>query len=128
MADSDAPILFHRIWVEQCKAAQEIKEDFGTGKALGYLIGEKLLRFLKTADGRPEWEAEIPAFITEIKAIFQPWELQHYLENVRRVGALGHVCTDEEYARYREMDARDDPVAAAENILLLERAKELLLA
>ena len=35
-------------WVEQCEAAEGIEADYGTEKALGYLIGEKLLNF-------PEW-------------------------------------------------------------------------
>jgi hypothetical protein len=43
-------IEFHRIWVEQCEAAQGIREAFGLEKAIGYLIGEKLLNFLGEAD------------------------------------------------------------------------------
>ena len=123
----DAPVLFHKIWVEQCRAAEEIRDDFGLRKALGYLIGEKLLTFIRTADTRPEFEAEIPAFVAEIKSIFQPYEISEYLENVRRVGAFGHICTDAQYETAREMDGRDDVVAGAEDILLLDRAKELLL-
>ncbi|MGH7354686.1 MAG: hypothetical protein ACRELS_08960 [Candidatus Rokuibacteriota bacterium] len=33
----------HEIWIEQCEAAWDIREAFGLQKALGYLIGEKLL-------------------------------------------------------------------------------------
>ncbi len=122
-----SPVQFHKIWVDQCEAAQGIKESFGSKKALGYLIGEKLLAFVSAADQRPEWAAEVPAFVSEIKAIFQPWEISDYLKSVRRVGALGHVCSDAEYETARQMDARDNAVAAAEDILFLERAKELLL-
>ena len=40
-------IEFHEIWIEQCEAAQGIKEQFGLKKAVGYLIGEKLLEFVR---------------------------------------------------------------------------------
>ena len=42
-------IQFHRLWIEQCAAAQRIKQRFGLGNALEYLVGEKLLRFVETA-------------------------------------------------------------------------------
>jgi hypothetical protein len=31
---------FADIWIQQCDAAREIREAWGTKKALGYLIGE----------------------------------------------------------------------------------------
>ena len=33
------------IWIEQCDAAREIRDAWGTNKALGYLIGEKFLNY-----------------------------------------------------------------------------------
>ncbi len=117
------------IWIEQCDAACRIQEGFGKQKALGYLIGEKFMNFVKVADQYPEWAAELPAFAAGIKRIFPPGEIQEYLNNVRRVGALGHTCTDEEYEVFREADgAAADPAYGPETILLLERIKELLTA
>lgn len=56
------------------------------------------------------------------------YEIKEYLANVRRVGALGHVIdSDQEYEEFRVADARDNPVSAAEDAILLERAKEFLL-
>jgi len=51
-----APLMreFHKIWIDQCEAARDIREAFGVQKALGYLIGEKLLNFLRAADQDPE--------------------------------------------------------------------------
>ena len=37
---------FHKIWIDHCHAAGDIREKFGHQKALGYLIGEKFLNFL----------------------------------------------------------------------------------
>ena len=53
---------FHRKWVAQCEAAKQIKQCFGTGNALEYLVGEKLLRFLEAADRFAEFAQETPAF------------------------------------------------------------------
>ena len=44
--EESGPPLFRKIWVQQCEAAEGIEADYGTQKALGYLIGEKLLNFL----------------------------------------------------------------------------------
>lgn len=119
---------FHEIWIEQCEAARDIREAFGPQKALGYLIGEKLLNFLRAADEDAAFAAELPRFVAEIKQIFERTEIEAYLDTVHRVGALGHVSSDEVYEEMREAGAIDeDPVEWAEDILLIERAKTLLL-
>ena len=38
---------FSDIWIEQCDAAREIRDGWGTRKALGYLVGEKLLNYIR---------------------------------------------------------------------------------
>ena len=40
------------IWIEQCQAARRIEDDFGTQKALEYLVGEKFINFLEAAETR----------------------------------------------------------------------------
>lgn len=119
---------FHKIWIDQCEAAQGIKEQYGIKKALGYLIGEKLVNFVEVADHDPVFAEELPKFIAEIKSIFQPWEIKEYLDSLERVRALGHVCTDEQYETLRSSGALpDDPVGEAEDIIMVERVKKLLL-
>ena len=61
---------FCEIWKEQCDAARQIEAEFGTQNALAYLIGEKFLNFLEAAETDAEFRAEIPAFVAEIKTIF----------------------------------------------------------
>jgi hypothetical protein len=123
-----AKIEFHKIWIEQCQGAEDVKERCGVEKALGYLIGEKLLNFIDIADTKPEWAEELPRFVAKIKEIFQPWEIKEYLENVKRVGPMGHACTDEQYEVFLKAGAvEENAVTAAEEVVLLERAKELLL-
>jgi hypothetical protein len=58
-----------KIWIEQCASAGGIEEEFGTQQALAYLIGEKFLNYLETAESDPKFRAEIPAFVAEIKRI-----------------------------------------------------------
>ncbi len=38
---------FSNIWIEQCEAARGLRDDWGTQKALGYLVGEKLLNYIR---------------------------------------------------------------------------------
>ena len=74
---------FCEIWKEQCDAARQIEDDFGT-PALEYLIGEKFLKFLEAAETDAEFRGEIPAFVAEIKSIFEPYQLTEYLEVARQ--------------------------------------------
>ena len=64
----------HKIWTEQCEAAQGIEDEFGTQKALEYLVGEKFLDFLEAAETHADFRAEIPAFVAKIKEIFERWD------------------------------------------------------
>jgi hypothetical protein len=122
-------IEFHKIWIAQCEGARDIRERFGADKAMGYLIGEKFLNFLQASDQHPEFARELPRFVAEVKQIFAPWEIRAYLDGVSRVGALGHTASDEEYETLQAAGAiHGGPVEWARQILLLERAKGLLLA
>ncbi len=124
----DVLVDFHLIWKDQCEAARAIKEEFGREKALGYLIGEKLVNFVRAADERPEFREELPKFLDEVKDIFEEWEIRDYLDNVKRIGALGHICSEEEYRVFREAGAiGDDIVTGAENVLIMARIREWLL-
>ena len=122
-------IEFHKIWIDQCEAARDIREGFGPEKAIGYLIGEKFLNFLEASDRHPEFAAELPRFVEEIEQIFGPEEILAYLDGVRRVGALGHTASDEAYEEMRAAGAiPGDAVEWAEQILRLERTRALLLS
>lgn len=77
-------MTLHKIWIEQCEAARGIEDEFGTDKALAYLIGEKFINLLEAAEDNAEFRAEIPAFVAEIKMIFEPWQLAEYLETARQ--------------------------------------------
>jgi len=49
------------IWIDQCEAARDIRDAWGSRKAQGYLVGEKLLNYIRAADSDPSWAAKVPA-------------------------------------------------------------------
>jgi hypothetical protein len=119
---------FHKIWIEQCEAVEQIEAEHGTEKALGYLIGEKFLNFLEAAETSPEFRAEIPAFVTEIKTIFEPWQIAQFFETPRRLGVLGHTADEEGHELLRkQLDESDKVREDARNLMMFEWARELLL-
>jgi hypothetical protein len=116
----------HKIWIDQCQAARCVEDEFGTQKALDYLIGEKFLNFLEAADDHPEWRAELPAFVAEIKTIFERWQLAEYLEAARQTEPFDPSIYDEEDDDI-ELERQLDLRRCAADLLLVERAKEWLL-
>ena len=128
-----------KIWIEQCEAARGVEDDFGTQKALEYLVGEKFLNFLEAADDHPDFRAEIPAFAAEIKTMFEPWQLAQYLETARETEPfdpslfeprqhpiLGKEEIEFDAEEIEEM-RKDDIRQCARDLLLVERAREWLL-
>lgn len=120
---------FHCIWIEQCEAARGIEQEFGTQQALAYLIDEKFINFLEAAETNAEFRAEIPAFVAEIKSIFETWQLKQCLENARE----RPVFDAADYEGDPEFDSEDiederlsDIRKCAAELLLVERAKEWL--
>jgi hypothetical protein len=51
-------------------------------------IGEKLLNFLEVADTDGEWRQTLPAFVAEIREMFEPRQLADYLNAPRGVTRL----------------------------------------
>lgn len=120
-----------KIWIEQCEAARGIEDEFGTDKALSYLVGEKFLSFLEAAELHADFRAEIPAFVAEIKDIFEPWQLAECLEKARKTEPFDPTLYDEDDEDYDpefiEMERKDDLRRSANDMLVVERAKEWLL-
>jgi hypothetical protein len=114
-----------KIWIEQCNAARGIEDEFGTPRALEYLVGEKFLNFLEAAETNAAFRAEIPAFVAEIKTLFEPWQLAEYLEAARQSEPFdGSLYDDPEDM---EMERQYDIRQSANDLLVVERAKEWLI-
>jgi len=120
----------HKIWIEQCEATRGIEGEFGTQKALAYLVGEKFLNFLEAAETDTNFRAEIPAFVTEIKDIFESWQLAQFLETARETEPFDPRLfdgDDETDAEEVEDMRRNDIRQCTRDLLLVERAREWLL-
>jgi hypothetical protein len=123
-------LQYHKIWIEQCEAARRIEDDFGTQKALDYLIEEKFINFLQTAESNSDFRQEIPAFVAEIKSIFERWQLAECLERARLRPPFDAADYDsdegydeEDIEFERQMDIRK----CTTELLMVERARDWLL-
>ena len=85
---SSSSIEFHKIWIDQCAATEDIRESFGLKDALDYLIGEKLFTFLMASEQDAEFAAEVPAFVDQIRRIFTTEEIRAYLDYLERTKFL----------------------------------------
>lgn len=113
------------IWIEQCEAVRGIEAEFGTQKALAYLVGEKFIHFLEAAEDDPEFCEEIPTFVAQIKTIFERWQLAEYLEVARQTEPFDPSAYDD--AEEAEMERQSELRQSAADLLLVERAREWLL-
>jgi hypothetical protein len=117
----------HKIWIEQCEVAVGIESEFGTEKALSYLIGEKFINFLEAAETDADFRAEIPAFVAEIKTIFERWQLAEYLETARQTEPFDPSVYEDEDSETIEIERQLELRQSAAELLLVERAREWLL-
>jgi hypothetical protein len=113
----------HKIWIEQCDAAQTIKARFGLTAAFDYLVGEKLMSFASAASRHPDFARELPRFVSEVRRMFTPDE----------IGA--HLAQIEPSQNEKDVDILDDDdllhessAAAAERVQQFMLVKELLTA
>jgi hypothetical protein len=130
---------YHKMWIEQFEAAQGIEGEFGTQKALDYLVGEKFLDFLEAAESDAHFRAEIPTFVAKIKEIFERWQLAQYLETAKETEPFDpalfeprqHSVLGEEEIEFETEEVedlqKDDIRQCTRDLLLVERAREWLL-
>ena len=120
----------NKIWIEQCDAARNIEVDFGTDQAIEYLVGEKFINFIEAADDETSLRADIPAFVAEIKTMFERWQLAAYLEKARESEPFNPRLFDgdDEFSAEDVEDMRKDDIRhCTRDLLLVERAREWLL-
>jgi hypothetical protein len=129
----------HKNWIDQCEAARGIEDEHGTQNALEYLIGEKFLNFLEAAETDANFRAEIPAFVAEIKTIFERWQLAQYLETAKESEPFDpdlfeprdHPILGKEEIEFDAEEIedmrKDDIRQCTRDLLLVERAREWLL-
>ncbi len=126
---SSPSIEFYKVWIDQCAAAEDIRESFGLENALDYLIGEKLFTFLMASEQDPEFAAEVPAFVDEIRRIFTTAEICAYLDHLERIKFLAPLDPDldiEDPDDEIDEPWHENPVMGAEELLRFLRVRQLL--
>ena len=129
---SSSSIEFHKIWIDQCAATEDIRESFGLKDALDYLIGEKLFTFLMASERDAEFDAEVPAFVDQIRHIFTPEEIRAYLDDLERKKFLAPpdpvLEIDDPDDEIEDEPWLENPVMGAEELLRFSRGRQLLLS
>ena len=111
----------HKIWIEQCEAAQTIKARFGLTAAFDYVVGEKLMNYASAASRHPDFARELPRFVSEVRRMFTPDEIGAHLAQIERapnendIDVLG-----------KDNPLRESPAAAEERVRQFLLIKELL--
>ena len=68
---SSSATEFHKIWIDQCAATEDIRDHFGLRALWTILFGEKLFSFLRAAEQDPLFAAEVPDFVRDIRRLLQ---------------------------------------------------------
>jgi hypothetical protein len=129
---SNAPIQFEKIRIDQCQATESILGQFGLQNALDYLIGEKLFNFVQAAEQRPEFAAELPLFLAEIRRLFTAKEIRDYLDHLEQNKYLAPRQPDLDLDDLEEDEEDFDepwlenPLSGAEELLRFCHIRQLL--
>lgn len=121
---------FQDIWLDQCEAGQRVLDNHGADSALDYLVGEKLMAYVGTAEERPEFARELPKFVSRVREIFGTEVLAAY------VATLSETYEECERAAVETIETGNDEDAAIldspEEWIIewrrLERIRDLLTA
>jgi hypothetical protein len=116
---------FHKIWIEQCAATEDIRKQFGAKNALDYLIGEKLFTFVMASEQDSEFASQLPAFVAAIQGLFSAKEIRAYLDHLESAKFLASP-----EAEIEDEDEEEpwpaNPVLGAAELLRFSRIRQLL--
>ena len=57
----------HKIWIEQCDAARDIKIRYGLKAAFDYVVTEKLLNLPAPLPAILKFARELPRFVSKVR-------------------------------------------------------------
>ena len=87
------------------------------------MVAEKLLNFASAASQHPEFARELPRFVSHVRRMFTPQEIQTHIARVEREQGIQDIDITEDDELIAE-----SPVAAAERARQFAIIKELLTA
>jgi hypothetical protein len=97
------------ILIEQCDAGRDIKTRYGSRAAFDYVVSEKLPTFADAAAIHPEFARELPRFVSEVRRLFTPEELQAELGRVEREREEAQAAVPEEEEEEDDVFATESP-------------------
>src|SRR5712692_6537972 len=110
----------HKIWIEQCEAAQTVGARFGLKAAFDYIVGEKFINFAEATSQHRAFAQELPRFVSEVRKMFSPEEIAVQLTRIERQrNEKDENVLDEDHA------LGESPAATAERMRQFMTIKEL---
>ena len=111
----------HKIWIEQCEAAENVRGRFGLKAAFDYIVGEKLLNFAEASFRHRTFAQELPRFVSEVRRMFTSEEIAAQLTRIEReLNEKNEDILDEDDL------LRESPATVAERARQFATIKELL--
>ena len=71
-------------WQEQCEMAEAIELRYGLEAAFDYVVGDKLPDLAARATKRSELARELPGFVSRVRSMFTPQEIEEQLKRMER--------------------------------------------
>ena len=118
----------HKIWIEQCEAAETVRARYGLNSAFDYIVAEKLMNFAEAACRHRDFAQELPRFISKVRTMFTPEEMTAQLTRIERErNKKNEDVLDEDFQGEDDL-LRENPAKIAERDRQFATIKELLTA
>ena len=99
---------WNRIWIEQCEAAEAIRQRHGIEPAFDCILGEKRIDFARAATGNDEFARALPQFVSRVRNTFSLQEIDRHLARIEH----RRRERDEGAAEYDDLPFEDPDMAA----------------
>ena len=119
---------FHKIWIEQCEAARGIEVEFGTERALDYLIGESSSISCKPPKPILTIERKSPPSLQTSRRSSSVGNWPSIWRGLGQTGPFDPSVYEDDGFETAEMERQADIRQCAAELWLVERAREWLLA
>ena len=76
----------HESWIEQCEAAESIRQRYGLKAAFDYVVAEKLLNFAFAVVQHPTFARELLQFVARVRRMFTSEQIRMHLSYLQNSG------------------------------------------
>jgi len=98
-------------WLENCTAAEGIRDRFGCDAAFDYLIGEKLMNLIDLNWNTDEYARELPRYVAVAQTVFDADKFERFLPKLEsalkeEANGVDELPTDELVSAFRTLNRR----------------------